>query len=91
MYFREVLEIVDDEDVEFEEFSKAHFPPYDHQGPRVWNDANWIAGRYEAGPDSWQDTYMKLDTGAASVGVPSEIFFTGPNKQFFKSLPEKAC
>lgn len=71
---REVLQIFDDEDEVQESSDTASFPLDAASEPFLWNDALWLPANYQHDA-KWQTFNMKLDTGAAGVGVPSEVVF----------------
>jgi len=71
---REVLEVVEIEDItDPDEEQGVSYPKYsDKLGNHVWKSALWLPAKLHTKKGNI-DYFMKLDTGAANVGVPSEV------------------
>jgi len=81
---REILEKSEEEEDLFDEenFNEGpdkSYPAMTTSGkPLVWHKALWMPGTWSAGVHSSAPVYMKVDSGAANIGVPSqEVFASG--------------
>jgi hypothetical protein len=82
---REILELVENDDQEELDSDddatqnplSISYPPFSNKGYHLWRSAFWLPASWSTLMVSPAQVFMKLDTGAASVGAPSAVFTAG--------------